>query len=371
MILLHQAKIFILEIPFSHPFRVSFGEIKKRKTIVLQLLTKDGVEGYGEAPVLEWPIYNSEDIETVVHVLKDIILPYFFKKRIQKIEEIFDFLNLLRGHNFAKTCFEMALWEIYSKITKKPLVKIFGGKRKKLFSSITLGIEKKPLETLKMAEKFYKFGFRYFKLKIKPGFDIKYIQALKKEFPDVPLMVDANASYEYPKHKNLLRKISEMDINLIEQPLEYFDLYFHSKLQKEIKIPIGLDESIESFKEARSAIEMGACKAINVKIPRVGGLIEAKRICNFAKKKKIPLWCGGMLESGVGLRFNVLLATNSAFKYPIDFLDGILFYKNKLDFFKEEVVFKESYLYLPQNAWYSLDLKKLHNYSVSVIEIKK
>ena len=105
MILLRQAKIFILEIPFSHPFRVSFGEIKKRKTIVLQLLTEDGVEGYGEAPVLEWPIYNSEDIKTVIHVLKDIILPYFFKKRIQKIEEIFTFLNLLRGHNFAKACF--------------------------------------------------------------------------------------------------------------------------------------------------------------------------------------------------------------------------------------------------------------------------
>lgn len=226
----------------------------------------------------------------------------------------------------AKAGLEAALWDLFAKSKNISLSKMLGGTRDKIDVGVSIGIQSSVSELIKKVEGYLEEGYQRIKIKISPGYDIQFVEALRKEFPKILLQVDANSAYEL-KHINLFKQMDDYNLLLIEQPLGYEDIYDHSKLQRELKTPICLDESIHSLDDTRAAIELDSCRIINIKPGRVGGFTESKLIHDYCESKKIPVWHGGMLESGIGRAGNVALASLSNFTLPGDISASKRYYK--------------------------------------------
>ena len=229
----------------------------------------------------------------------------------------------------AKAGLEAALWDLFAKSKNISLSKMLGGTRDKIDVGVSIGIQSSPAELVKKVEGYLAEGYKRIKIKISPGNDIQFVQALRKEFPDILLQVDANSAYEL-KHIDLFKQMDDYNLLLIEQPLGYEDIYDHSKLQRELKTPICLDESIHSLDDTRAAIELDSCRVINIKPGRVGGFTESKLIHDYCASKNIPVWCGGMLESGIGRAGNVALASLHNFTLPGDISASKRYYKQDI-----------------------------------------
>lgn len=298
------------------PFETSMERTESRR-IVLVEADVDGITGWGECVAGETPAYSPETTETAWHVLRDFLWPLVRGTDFAAASEVWPMLAPVRGHNMAKGALEAALWDAEAKQKSMPLWQLIGGVRAEIASGVSIGI-KASLEELVSAVKVeLQVGYQRIKIKIKPGKDVEPVRRLRREFPEIKLMVDANSAYRL-EDLQLLRKLDEFYLMMIEQPLGWDDLYGHVELQRQLKTPMCLDECIHTEEQARAAVSLGACRIINMKMGRVGGFTPARRIHDLCQQNGIPVWCGGMLESGIGRAHNIALSTLPNFTLPGD-----------------------------------------------------
>jgi O-succinylbenzoate synthase len=298
------------------PFETSFGRSETRDCILIEAFT-DGLAGYGECVADADPGYSYETVQTAWHILKDFLIPAILNQELESPGEFQDRTSFVRGHPMAKAGLEMALWDLMGKSQGLSLRQLFGGQREQVEVGVSIGLQESPAVLVETVENYLDQGYRRVKIKIKPGRDVMDAQAVRVAYPGLRLQVDANSAYRLDDAQSLL-PLDELDLLLIEQPLDEDDLWDHSQLQKKFKTPICLDESILSARHARQALEMKACRVINIKAGRVGGLREGIAVHDLCWAQKIPVWCGGMLETGVGRASNLALASLPGFVLPGD-----------------------------------------------------
>ena len=298
------------------PFETSFGSISDRKIILVEVQA-GGVTGWGEVTAGEGPYYNSEAKDTSWIVLRDFIVPLVLGQSVESPEQIPALLGIIRGHEMSKAALENAVWDIAAQRHGVPLAKLLGGVQAEITCGVSLGIRSTPQELIEAIETELAAGYQRIKIKIKPGKDLEFISAVRTEFPNIQLMIDANSAYKL-KDAPHLKKFDDYNLMMIEQPLDWDDFYEHSKLQAMLRTPICLDECIHNLHQTRAALELKACRILNIKLGRVGGHTEARHIAEFCQSKQVPVWCGGMLESGIGRAHNIAMSTLPGFTLPGD-----------------------------------------------------
>ena len=315
---MHLRKIILREIhiPLIAPFETSFGSTSLRRILLVEA-DLDGISGWGESTAGEDPYYSYETVETARHIIRDFLWPMLKGRELNAASEVFDLLAQVRGHNMAKAAVETAIWDAEAKQKKLPLARLLGGARDEISSGVSIGIQPSIEALIAKVEKELGAGYQRIKIKIKPGNDFEPARALRQRFPRIRLMVDANSAYRL-EDASLLQQLDQFFLIMIEQPLGHDDIYSHAALQRQLETPICLDECIHDIEHARAAIEIGACKIINMKLGRVGGHTAARRIHDLCQAKSIPVWCGGMLESGIGRAHNIAMSTLPNFTLPGD-----------------------------------------------------
>lgn len=322
-------EILKVELPMKRSFETSFGKITDKPTVIVKLYS-DGLTGYGESAAFNSPLYNPETVDTCIYIIKNFVAPIILHHNFKDPKEIKEKMDFIVGHNIAKAGVENAFWHLKAQKEKTSLKKIFNGQYNQIPVGESIGIYPSISETLKEVESALNKGYLRIKLKIKPGWDIKLIREVRKRWDDIDLMVDGNSAYSLKKDMQTLLEFDNYNLTMIEQPLSEDDIIDHSTLQRLIETPICLDESITSVDKARKAISTGACKIINIKPVRVGGALESMAIHNYCFENNIGVWCGGMLESGIGRAFNIALASKHNFIYPSDMSTYDEFYKADL-----------------------------------------
>ncbi len=305
-----------VEMPLKFRFRTSFGETSVKKFLLLEL-RGEGLSGWGECVAEEAPFYSPETLSTAAPILTRYLLPLVLGRDVASAPAFDDAARRVRGNRMAKGTVECALRDLHARIGGVPLGKSLRGTREAIEVGVSLGISPTAKDAVENVRAHVAQGYRRIKLKIEPGRDVDRLAAVREAFPDVPLTVDANAAYTLAD-TDVLRSLDAFALDYVEQPLHHEDLVAHAELAKTMKTPICLDESIRSEADAKAAIRLGACKVINVKIGRVGGHGEAVRIHDAAREAGVPVWCGGMLESGVGRAHNVAIASLPGFSKPGD-----------------------------------------------------
>lgn len=297
-------------------FETSFGTSDLRR-IALVEADVDGVLGWGEVVAGGNPFYTPETIDTAWMTIRDFIWPVLRDHPLSAPSDLEKLLGHIRGHRMAKAGVENAVWDAAARAQGQPLWKLLGGTRAEIPCGVSIGIKKSPEELVAAVEKELAAGYQRVKIKIKPGWDVKPVERLRQRFPQARLMVDANSAYT-SADAALLKELDRLHLMMIEQPLGWDDIYGHVELQKQLETPICLDECIQSEAHMRAAIELGACRIINIKLGRVGGHAIAARMQAYCAEHGVPVWCGGMLESGIGRAHNVAISTLPNFTLPGD-----------------------------------------------------
>lgn len=310
------------------PFTTSMGTEYDEEHITVRV-DGESLTGWGECVAEATPFYSYETVKTAWHILEDFLIPSIIGKDLSGIDEAIQLYSKVRGHRMAKAGLEAALWDLFAKSKNISLSKMLGGIRDKVDVGVSIGIQSSVPDLIKSIEGYLAEGYKRIKIKIAPGNDIQFVKAVRKEFPNILFQVDANSAYEL-KHIDLFKQMDEFNLLLIEQPLGYEDIYDHSKLQKVLKTPICLDESIHSLDDTCAAIELESCRVMNIKPGRVGGFTESKLIHDYCASETIPVWCGGMLESGIGRAGNVALASLPNFTLPGDISASKRYYKEDI-----------------------------------------
>jgi O-succinylbenzoate synthase len=298
------------------PFETSFGRVTDRRMLLVEA-DVDGATGWGESVAGEGPFYGAETVETAWHILRDFIWPILKDRSFANASEVWNLLAPIRGHNMAKGAIESAIWDADAKQKGLPLWKLLGGVHEEIPCGVSIGIKASLEELSATVERELAAGYQRIKIKIKPGKDIEPVEHLRQRFPNIRLMVDANSAYQLKDWPHL-KRLEAYYLMMIEQPLGWDDLYSHADLQRKLDTPICLDECIHSDEHARAAIELSACRIINIKLGRVGGYTPARQIHDRCQSKQVPVWCGGMLESGIGRAHNIALSTLPNFSLPGD-----------------------------------------------------
>lgn len=324
-----RAHIRTIRIPLLEPFTVSFGTITERVSIIVSLETDSDIVGYGECPSLHFPSYVPDFTSGEREVLREFIIPAILGKDIETAQDLVALYSFVKGHNFAKTAVESAFWHILSQKNNVSLKSLFGGVREKIEVGESLGIRTTVEETIEEVSLRISEGFKRIKIKTKRGWDLQLLDAIRAKYPEVPLMVDGNSDYSLEQMEQL-KKFDAYNLMMIEQPLAYNDIVDHSVLQRELKTPICLDESILDAEDARKALSLGSCRIINIKPGRVGGPLEVMKIHDLCQRQSIPVWCGGLLETGIGRAFNIALASLPNFTLPADMSETRLFFAQDL-----------------------------------------
>jgi O-succinylbenzoate synthase len=306
-----------IRLPLVHFFETSFGRTTRRRIVLARVIDRDGAEGWGECTAGEGPFYSDEWTESCWSTLQTFLAPMILGQRVERAADIFSLMKLVRGHRMAKATLETACWDLEAKRASVPLWKHLGGARAEIPCGVSIGIQDSTSALLEKIEREISAGYQRIKIKIKPGWDLRILEQVRARFPRVPLMADANSAYTL-EDVPLLRAMDEFRLMMIEQPLAHDDILDHAELQRQIRTPVCLDESIHSHADARHAITTGACRIINVKLGRVGGHTEAGRVEQVCRAKGIPVWCGGMLESGIGRAHNIAMSTLEGFTLPGD-----------------------------------------------------
>ena len=305
-----------IRLPLVHFFETSFGRTTTRR-IVLVRVEADGLTGWGEVTCGEAPFYNYETPETAWHILRDFLIPWALGKPWPAASEVASCFRPVRGHNMAKAALENALWDIEAQQKGVSLAKLLGGTLTEIPCGVSIGIQDTVEALLEKIGTALVAGYQRIKVKVKPGWDVDVLARIRGRFLHIPLMADANSAYDLSDLAHL-KKFDRFGLMMIEQPLGWNDLWDHAKLQREISTPICLDESIHSAADARKAIEMGAGRIINIKLGRVGGFRAAREVHDVCRENNIPVWCGGMLESGIGRAHNIALSSLAGFTLPGD-----------------------------------------------------
>jgi len=317
LVIIKSIELREIRLPLIHFFETSFGRTTERRILLARLVDADGAEGWGECTAGEGPFYSNEWTETAWTTLHEFLAPMVVGKRIESAADASSLMKSVRGHRMAKATIETACWDLDAKNAGVPLWKHLGGTRNEVSSGVSIGIQDSPDILLEKIRTEVDAGYQRIKIKIKPGWDLKIVERVRKEFPDIRLMGDANSAYKL-SDVPLFQQLDQFNLMMLEQPLSHDDIFDHASLQRQIKTPVCLDESIRSAEDAAHAIALGSCKIINVKLGRVGGHSEAKRIERVARESEIPIWCGGMLESGIGRAHNIAMSTLAGFTLPGD-----------------------------------------------------
>jgi O-succinylbenzoate synthase len=305
-----------LTIPLVHFFETSFGRTYTRR-VLLVTLHSDGLEGWGECVAGENPYYSEEYIDGAWDVIVRYLGPALLGKTLQSGREVPLLLAQVREHRMAKAALENAAWDAEAQAKGIPLWKLLGGTRREIACGVSVGIQDSHEQLLQKVETELAAGYQRIKIKVKPGWDVEVLEKIRARWPDILLSCDANSAYTLADEQHL-KSFDRFKLLMIEQPLWSDDFYFHARLQKQLQTALCLDEAIRSARDAEAALELGACRIVNVKVGRVGGFSEAIAIHHFAQRFGVPVWCGGMLESGVGRSHNVALSTLPNFKLPGD-----------------------------------------------------
>ena len=316
MVRIDRIELRLLRLPLVRFFETSFGRIDER-SFVLVTVEQDGAIGLGECVADANPFYSSETTATAWHIIRDFIAPIVLGRAFGHPREIFGALDAIRGHNMAKAAVEMAAWDLYARQQGKPLAAVLGGERTSIESGVSIGIQDTLDQLVERVSIELAAGYRRVKIKIKPGWDLAAVEVLRDRFGAIPLMVDANAAYTLDDAAHLAA-LDRFDLMMIEQPLDYDDIRDHARLQRQLRTPVCLDESLHTVKAAEEAIALGACRIINIKPGRVGGHGESIRLHDVAARHGVPVWHGGMLESGIGRAHNIHLSTLQNFTLPGD-----------------------------------------------------
>lgn len=307
-----------IRLPLKEPFRISSGVVSERRILLLELHSADEVSVWSECVAGETPNYSPETIDTAWHAITSWIAPRVLSRPLGDPSEVYPLLQEdVRGHEMAKAGLEMGVWALAATRSSTSLASYIGGVHERVPVGISLGIQSSPDALIERARKAAHDGYRKIKIKIKPGQDIDYIRAVREALPDAHLMADANSAYTLSDADRLAR-LDAFDLMMIEQPLDRDDLVRHAELQKRLRTPLCLDESITSVARAEDMITLRSGRIINIKPGRVGGLRTAIAIHDVARKNGIPVWCGGMLETGIGRAYNVALASLPNFTLPGD-----------------------------------------------------
>lgn len=306
-----------IRLPLVHFFETSFGRTTGRRIVLVRVIDKDGAEGWGECTAGEGPFYCDEWTETAWATIKMFLARMVVGKQIESARDTWELMEAVRGHRMAKAAIETACWDLEARAFGLPLWKHLGGVRQEIPCGVSIGIQNTPEALIGKIEKELAAGYQRIKIKIKPGWDLKIVEQVRKRFPEIRLMADANSAYTLAD-LHLFRALDQFRLMMIEQPLAHDDIFDHARLQKQIETPICLDESIHSSADAMHAIELGSCRIINLKLGRVGGHARAKDVERVCRESNVPVWCGGMLESGIGRAHNVAMATLEGFNLPGD-----------------------------------------------------
>lgn len=305
-----------LSIPLVHFFETSFGRTYNRR-ILLCTVHCDGLEGWGECVAGEEPYYSEEYIDGAWDVIVRYLAPALLGKSIEKGRDVPAVLAKVRQHRMAKAALENAVWDAEAQQQGIPLWQLLGGSQREIACGVSIGIQNSHEQLLQKIETELASGYQRIKLKVKPGWDVDVLAKVRARWPDILLSCDANSAYTLADLEHL-KAFEQFKLLMIEQPLWSDDFYFHVRLQKELKTAICLDEAIRSSRDAEAALELGACRIVNIKVGRVGGFSEAIAVHDTAQRFGVPVWCGGMLESGVGRSHNVALSTLPNFRLPGD-----------------------------------------------------
>jgi len=306
----------IVRLPLVRPFQTSSSQ-KAHLDHILVKIVADGVVGWGECASPSDPYYCPETTETCWHILRDFLAPLVLGREWSSIDDLVGLYRLVKGNRFARAGLEMACWDALARSEGKALRALLGSTRAKILSGVSLGIESRIELLLDQIDRYLEEGYHRIKLKIAPGWDVEPVRQVRDRYPRIVLQVDANSAYtldDLPTFKEL----DEYNLLLIEQPLAHDDIVDHARLQSALKTPICLDESIHSAEDARKALELGSCRVINIKVSRLGGLLEAKRVHDLCLARGVPVWCGGMHEFGIGRAANVAIAALPGFTIPGD-----------------------------------------------------
>jgi o-succinylbenzoate synthase len=305
-----------IQMPLVHFFETSFGRTYSRRILLLTAHC-EGVDGWAECVAGEDPFYSSEWAESAWPTITHYLAPAVLGKNLQSARECPALLARVRGHRMAKAVLENALWDAEAKQKKLPLWKLLGGTRTEIHCGVSIGIQDSVEQLLEKIQTELAAGYRRIKVKIKPGWDVNVLEKIRSRWADITLSCDANSAYTLDQVEHL-REFDQFNLLMIEQPLWHDDIFYHARLQRELRSAICLDESIVSARAAATALDINACRIINIKVGRVGGFSEAVKIHNICEAQKIPVWCGGMLESGIGRAHNIALSTLPNFSLPGD-----------------------------------------------------
>lgn len=311
-----EISVYAVENRLVTPFKASSHSTQKLIHLIVRLRSGDFV-GWGECPTLEDPYYLGETTTTALHVLEQFLIPSVLGKDFPDVEAFVAAYPPVKYNTFAKCGLEAAAWDMFGRATGKSVASMLGGMRSEIVSGVSLGIEKDFGLLSELVDRYLAEGYRRVKLKIAPGWDVGYIAKVRERYPDVPLMVDANSAYTLNDVAHL-KQLDAFNLSMIEQPLAWDDVIDHATLQREIQTPVCLDESIRTVAAARHAIDLASCKIINVKVARVGGLLEAKRVHDECHRRGVPVWCGGMHDYGPGRAANIALSSLEGFSIPGD-----------------------------------------------------
>jgi O-succinylbenzoate synthase len=305
-----------IRMPLVHFFETSFGRTTERRILLVTLHT-GGPEGWGECVAGEDPFYSEESVDTAWYATEKYLAPALLGKTVLKGGDVPALLGRVRGHRMAKGALENAAWDAEAQELRQPLWRLLGGTQPEIACGVSIGIQNSLEQLLEKIATELAAGYRRIKVKCKPGWDVKVFEQIRSRWPDILLSCDANSAYTLDQIEHL-KEFDRFNLLMIEQPLWHDDFYFHAQLQKQIKTSICLDEAIHGGRDAQAAIELGACRIINIKVGRVGGFSEAVAVHDVAQKARIPVWCGGMLETGIGRSHNIALSTLPNFTLPGD-----------------------------------------------------
>ncbi|MQS75449.1 o-succinylbenzoate synthase [Companilactobacillus halodurans] len=357
------AEIRKVDIPLRKPFTTSFTTMKFKQCLILKLVDEDGTIGYSEGSAFAQPFYNEEFRDGSWDLIVDQMLPLIFNQKLDHPDDVYPYLNGFRKNNMSKSAINCALWDIYAKQNNLTLAKALGGTKDKIETGVSIGVQNSPEELVEVVRGYIKDGYRRIKMKIKPGKDYDYLAAVRKEYPKAMLMADANSAYRL-KDIPMLKRLDDLNLIMIEQPLEPGDLVDHAELQSQIKTKVCLDESITSIGDTRKMIKLGSGRIINIKVARVGGLTIAKKIQSMASKAGIECWCGGMLDSGVARAGNLAIATLSGYTLPNDIAASSRYYDE--DIIKPTIELDGTFVDVPQNKGlgFEIDQENLDKFTI-------
>lgn len=334
-----------MKMDLLHPFTTAVGTEYDKDFILIEVKTKDGITGWAESVAAIDATYKEETVKTNWHMMEDFLIPVLLKEPISHPDEVSERFHHVRGNYMAKAALEGAIWDAYAKQQGVSLARALGGTLEKIEVGVSIGIQDTVEELLALIEGHLQEGYKRIKVKIQPGWDLNILAEIRKHYPDIPLMADANTAYTLEDIETL-KAMDQFNLMMIEQPLGFDDIVDHAQLQAQIETPICLDESIHSVEDVRKAIHLGSCKIINIKIGRVGGLTESKKIHDLCAANGIPVWCGGMLEAGIGRAHNIAITSLSNFTLPGDTAASARYWKE--DIIDPEVIVEDGLITIPK-----------------------